>query len=252
MTRTEALLERAAANLAAFKDNPYPGRGVLASRIKGENQDEDFLVTASFVTARSPRSQNRRYKPLGHGRVDTELADSTKERGDPEKTIYTALAGDSGVYIASNGRHTDTLVELWGHEHAFYKTMLQHSYEDDEISTPRIIIVCVVNGKVPLLCEMAILRRSAVGDGCDRNFFRFEDLCPGIGYLLTTYQTDGNPPPIYEGEPMVLPISGKTAEEIAMFLWGLLDEANRVCLAVKLISLKTGLPIGDPFIINRF
>lgn len=244
------ILERAASNLAAFRANPYIGRAIGI----GLDPSGQFLVEWTCVTARSKGSQNRRYAPPRRGHVETELADPQAEKGDPEKTIYSAMEGDSGVYVVSNGRQTDTVVELWGREHGFIEAMFQHTYEDDSISTPRITAVSVVNGKTPLMAMMAILRKSQYSDSCVRNFFTFEDLCPGIGHTLTTYQTDGDPPPIFEGEPFVLPLlfGNHSAEDIGQGLWDALNPHNRVCLAVKMVSLKTGKPIAEPYIINRF
>jgi hypothetical protein len=244
------ILEQAAANLEKLRNNPYPGRGIIV----GLDASGKYLVQASFVTGRSEGSRNRRYKLGGYGYVHTEVADPSQETGDPEKTIYAAMGGDSGVYVVSNGRQTNTVAELWGREHSVYAAMLEHAYEDDPISTPRITGVCVINGKIPLWVMLSILRKSSFCDSCERNFFQFEELCPGIGHTLTTYLTDGDPPPPFQGEPYVLPLifGEHSAEDIATGLWGALNKPNRVCLAVKMVDLKTGHMVGDPVLINQY
>ena len=208
----QQLFKQAATNRAALEGNPYPGRGIGI----GLNKSGKHLILVTFVTGRSGGSRNRRYKLLDHGRVDTEVADLSKETGDPEKTIYSAMAGHSGVYLASNGRQTDTVFECWGvTENDFERAMNKHTYENDSISTPRITAVCVTPGNNAYTGKMSILRRSPFGTTCERNFFNFEEFCPGIGHFLTTYLTDGNPPPIYQGEPFFLPLVGDNPTDIA-------------------------------------
>lgn len=249
------ILEQAAANLAALKENPYPGRGIIV----GLDAPGERLVHVSFVTGRSPGSRNRRYKDCGRGRVETEVADPTKEKGDPEKTIYAAMAGEAGFFVVSNGRQTDTVCQSRDSlmDNYFDKAMQHYSYEDDSISTPRITAACsIVSIPDKIVCRtvLSILRRCDYDDSCVRNFFHFESLCPGIGHALTTYLTDGDPPPTFRGEPFVLPLifGSHTAEDIGQGLWDALNADNRVCLAVKMASLQTGQVIGDPFLMNKY
>ena len=244
---SEVLMKQAAANLAALRNNPYPGRCVII----GRNLSRKHLVQVSFITGRSGGSRNRRYKYLGRGRVETEVADPNKETGDPEKTIYAAMAGDSRVFVVSNGRQTDTIMNDRGRERGFCEAMRQHTYEDDSISTPRITAFCVIAPGISCTSSMAILRRSPFDESCERNFFEFEKLHPGIGHTLTTYMTDGNPPPTFQGEPYLLPLNGDSPTEIGDRLWKSLNEPNRVCLAVKLVNLETGEP-DEPYLINRY
>jgi hypothetical protein len=69
--------------------------------------------------------------------------------------------------------------------------------------------------------------------------------------MLTTYAGDGNPPPHFRGEPITIPLIGFDAEAIANGLWDVLEENNRVCLAVITTEIATGKS-DKPFIINKY
>jgi len=96
---------------------------------------------------------------------------------------------------------------------------------------------------------MSILRRSRFGDGCDQFSYNYEKLDPGFGFCITTYAGDGTQLPPFRGEPLLTPIRGEI-NDVAESYWEMLDEANRVALAVKYIDIGTGQ--STIHIINKY
>ena len=70
----------------------------------------------------------------------------------------------------------------------------------------------------------------------------------GFGYCISTYMGDGDPPPSFQGEPILLPINGN-AEEIAKKYWNELNRENRIAIFVREI-----INPGNDYlkIINKF
>src|SRR5258708_3079288 len=71
----------------------------------------------------------------------------------------------------------------------------------------------------------------------------------GWGYTVTRCVGDGNPAPLFEGEPYLLPLNG-SIRDIADELWSALDENNRVSLAVKFIDVRDEK--AETHIINKY
>ena len=84
---------------------------------------------------------------------------------------------------------------------------------------------------------LSVLKANKINpDLTDRHYFYPGVPSDGIGYGLTTYMGDGNPLPTFVGDPLLLPLK-ETAEETLEAYWGVLDEDNRISLAVKEIAL---------------
>lgn len=243
MCRSEnhAIAER---NLIALQANPYPGRGLVV----GVDQSGHFLVQIYWIMGRSKNSQNRIFSVEG-GRLFTEAADLTKV-ADPSLIIYNAMlerdckGGPPEFYIVSNGDQTDTvfsqLSALICPHYTYLPTVLRfRKYEPDSPNfTPRITAITHL-GTNGWRAEIAILRKSMWGDECDRLHYQYTNIAKGFGFCVTTYSGDGDPLPAFNGEPLLMPIPGSMRDILSTF-WDSLNEANRVSLAVKMISIKTG------------
>ena len=232
-------------NLAALAKNPYPGRGIIVGLdAAGEN-----LVQVYWIMGRSAHSRNRVFTNDA-GRVFTEPADPSRA-GDTSLIIYNAMNEREGEFVVSNGAQTDTVVESLSKGGSFRWAMQTWQYEPDVPNyTPRIAALASIRGRVPLV-QMAILRKDAVGEECERCFYDFsrDEITHGQGYCLTTYSGDGGPLPAFRDVPYVLPLEGYI-QDVAATFWNALNVDNRVSLAVKFISLASGDSTVE--IVNKF
>ena len=230
----------AKANFNSLKANPYPGRGLVLGRDKSGK----YLIQVYWIMGRSENSRNRVFSCEG-GRVFTEPADPTKVK-DPTLIIYNAMGELEGSFTVSNGDQTDTaLTNLLGCT-SLYEALVSREYEPDAPNyTPRITGHLTRNGQV----ELGIIKKSQVSARCDRIFYSYGDVPSGFGYYLTTYSGDGNPLPSFEGAPLLLPINGGTPATVGGIFWSMLNEANRVSLAVKFID-EAG--VSTVSLINRY
>lgn len=253
---TENLIARAGFNLGELEITRYPGRGIIA----GLDETGEYLVQGYWIMGRSENSRNRIFKTAPVGRLYTEIADPSKllkkeERKLPPQaqeelirkrqklTIYNAMREVHGCYIVSNGDQTDTAadrIETSAMDALFLERMLaERIYEPDEpIFTQRITAVSWPrweDGKPHI--ELSVLRKSDFGDGCDRMIYHYEMLKPGFGFCITTYDDDGDPPPPFRGEPLLVPLQGGV-REVAETYFDVLDPDNRVSVAVKFIGIR--------------
>jgi len=220
-------------NLEALKNNPYRGRGIVV----GLDETGRFLVQIYWIMGRSANSRNRVFASDA-GRLWTEAADPAKV-ADPSLIIYNAMRETKDLYVVTNGDQTDTIIEAALAGEDFRQALNTRVYEPDAPNfTPRISAVCSLSHGAPV-AELAVLKKSPFGNGCDRHFFRYEQFSPGIGYCITTYLGDGNPLPSFRGEPLALPLEGD-AQAIARTMWDALNAENRVSFAVKFIEIATG------------
>jgi len=183
---------------------------------------------------RSENSRNRVFD-RSDGYVWTKAADPTKLK-DPSLIIYNAMLELNGLFVVTNGDQTDTIIQSLRAGGTFRQALATRQYEPDAPNfTPRISALTSVRDGMPML-EMAVLKQSPISIACDRFFYVYDDLPPGYGRMITTYAGDGDPLPCFQGEPMLMPLSGGI-EEIADTYWKALNEDNRVALAVKFIDV---------------
>ena len=145
---------------------------------------------------------------------------------------------DRGVFVATNGDQTDTVFNaLPTNATNFFREALNtRQYEPDPPNfTPRISCVLDLRAAEPS-AMLSILKKSPADEGCDRFFFEYATLAPGLGRCITTYDANGKPLPSFSGEPKLVPIRGTTADEIADTYWQALNANNKVALTVKIIS----------------
>ena len=223
-------------NRAKLSANPYPGRGIVI----GTSQDGMYAVQIYWIMGRSENSRNRVFKVDGT-RLYTEAFDPTKVK-DPSLIIYNAMSETFGRFVVSNGSQTDEVIkQLSRHYGTLQKSLAEQLYEPDTPNfTPRITGVCTIHPEVgKYTAELSILRKSEMvsGDNCERSFYEYNGIMPGLGFCITTYSGDGNPLPAFEGSPYPLPIIGRDIRAIMHTYWSILNEDNRVSLAVRLINL---------------
>ncbi|WP_019133895.1 IMP cyclohydrolase [Kallipyga massiliensis] len=218
--------------------NPYPGRGIFL----GLTPDGKKVLSAYFIMGRSKNSRNRVFR-LDQGQLYTKLFDESLVE-DPSLIIYRATAAYPDHFILTNGDQTDTIVDFEKEGKTFDQALFSRTFEPDGPNwTPRI------SGRadwtqqtenIPFTYEMAILKaQDPEGGACSRSFFHFEARA-GLGHFLSTYQTDGDPIPSFQGEPVALRIEDESLEDFSRALWAGLDSENKVALYVRTQDLATG------------
>jgi IMP cyclohydrolase len=227
-----------------IRRNSYPGRGLVI----GRSSVEDTWLQIYFIMGRSQHSRNRRFVVEGSS-MRTEPVDPSLVE-DPSLIIYNAMLELPGIYLATNGDQTDTLVETLQVGGTFDDALGTREREPDPPNyTPRISAMLDFN-KQPVEIAISILKGNVVDpEMTDRFTFRPATPPPGLGYCITTYESDGNPLPPFQGDPLLMPCEG-SAEEILAAYWDALDADNRVSLAVKTIP-AAGSP-GEIIVKNRF
>ena len=87
-----------------------------------------------------------------------------------------------------------------------------------------------------------LLGRSADGDPscCLRYFYTYDHPLSGEGRFIHTYQTDGDPLPSFQGEPVRVSLTAPDPESLAAALWEALDPDNKVSLFVRYTALEDG------------
>lgn len=232
------------ANLVLLGNNSYVGRGIVV----GLSEDEKHLVQVYWITGRSANSRNRVFScDRVTGLVKTEAADPSKMK-DPSNIIYNAMkefrSYGCTTAVVSNGGQTDDATNGMLSGRLLIQSLAGYDYEPDEPHfTPRITAHCswrfIAVGSFHPTAEIALLRKSRVGRACcDRNLYMYGDLAAGFGHCITTYQSDGDPLPSFEGEPYLLPLRGD-AGDVAHTYASELGGPNFIALAVKFIP-KSG------------
>ena len=210
-----------------IRQNSYPGRGLVVGR---SSIDDGWLIVY-WIMGRSRHSQNRRF--VAHGpTLRTEPLDPSLVT-DPSLIIYEAMLELPGIYLVSNGDQTRTLYDTLQGGGRFDDALATREREPDAPNyTPRISAMLDLRGESPRLA-LSILKANSIDPSqTDRFTYRPAPPPPGLGYGLTTYLGDGSPLPSFEGEPLLLPCTGR-AEAVLEVYWQALDAQNRVALAVK-------------------
>ena len=212
--------------------NRYPGRGILL----GRSADNACAVIAYFIMGRSENSRNRIFVPTEDG-IRTQARDPEKMT-DPSLIIYHPIRELEGKTIVTNGDQTDTIRDAFLAGHCYRHALLQRTFEPDGPNwTPRISGVL----KPDFTYNLSILK-SMYGDVacCCRYFFEYDAAKAGLGHLIHTYQSDGDPLPSFEGEPQPVTLDAPDASALAARIWDALDPDNKVALFVRYIDRATG------------
>ena len=69
-----------------------------------------------------------------------------------------------------------------------------------------------------------------------RYFFDYTEELAGYGHIIHTYQSDKNPLPSFEGEPVLFKLVKEPFEAFAQHVWESLNEDNKISLYVTQIE----------------
>ena len=217
-----------------LSSNSYPGRGIII----GESADGRSAVCAYFIMGRSANSRNRVFVEDGDG-IRTQAFDESKME-DPSLIIYAPVRVLGNKTIVTNGDQTDTVYDGMDSQLTFEQSLRQREFEPDAPNyTPRISGIMHVS-EDEFNYALSILK-SAGGnpDSCRRYTFTYTPALAGEGHFISTYVSDGDPLPSFEGEPKLIGIP----DDIDAFtdeLWNNLNEDNKVSLFVRYTDIKTG------------
>ncbi len=214
-----------------LEENPYPGRGIVLGR-----SDDGAWIQVYWIMGRSDNSRNRIFV-CEDGVVRTEAAEPSKVE-DPSLIIYNAMRTSGGRFVVSNGVQTDAIWAALEAGGIFADSLNDWHHEPDAPNfTPRISGCTDVDEQVLWL---SILKKSPFSEkASERHFFRFDEVEAGMGYAITTYRSDGDPLPSFEGAPYLLSLPGN-ADEIAAHFWSKLNSDNKISLVVRRIEPTTG------------
>jgi len=221
------------ANMQALSENPYPGRGIVI----GMTPDGSRLVQLYWIMGRSQNSRNRVFV-RDDGTVRTQAFDESKVE-DPSLIIYNCIRSFPRCHVVSNGDQTDTIFGAMRAGRTFEEALTTRTFEPDAPNyTPRIAGVVNLNDTFHDY-QLGILKAvSGSGEHCTRHYFDYTTAVPGAGHCVTTYETDGDPLPSFQGEPYMLPLADDL-QGLAGRYWDALDEDNKVALAAKSIDPET-------------
>ena len=225
-----------------LRENPYPGRGIVL----GRSEDNARAVMVYFIMGRSVNSRNRIFEKTSDG-IRTKAYDQTK-LSDPSLIIYHPVRVFNGSTIITNGDQTDTVLDYLRRGDSFHNALRTRKYEPDAPNyTPRISGLVTPDGSYAL----SILKSAGESsDCCVRNFFEYSLPVPGLGHFISTYKTDGDPLPSFEGEPVPVNIEVKGGlEKFIHSIWQALSEENKVSLYACEIEISTGKT--DEIILNK-
>ena len=217
---------------AYLSQNPYPGRGILL----GRSADDSKAVIAYFIMGRSENSRNRIFETTDDG-IRTKAFDESKMT-DPSLIIYHPVRVVEGTTIVTNGDQTDTIRDGLLEGKVFAQSLRTRTFEPDCPNyTPRISGMVRPDGAY----RLSILK-SADGDPacCQRFFFEYDAPIAGQGHFISTYETDGNPLPSFQGAPRTVAVGSESLKDFGDGLWASLNADNKVSLFVRYIDLKTG------------
>ena len=212
--------------------NPYPGRGILL----GCSADGRRAVIAYLIMGRSENSRNRVFEITEDG-IRTKAFDESRMT-DPSLIIYHPVRVVDGTTIVTNGDQTDTVADAFRSGGSWVRALRTREFEPDGPNyTPRISGMVRPDGSY----RLAILKSADGNPACCRRFFyEYDAPIAGQGHFISTYQTDGDPLPSFEGEPRTVELGDETAAALADRLWNSLNADNKVSLFVRTIDLTTG------------
>ena len=215
----------------ALGGNRYPGRGILMGKSGGK------AVAAYFIMGRSENSRNRVFE-MQEGVLRTAPYDEKRVK-DPSLIIYNAVRTFENRLIVTNGDQTDTIYEAFEKGLSFQEALDTRLFEPDAPNyTPRISGLMTFE-EGDFTYRLSILKRSAASIvGAVREYYAYlpEE---GVGHLIHTYETDGDPLPSFKGAPKMVELSGGL-QSIADELWENLDPENKISLYVRLADPETG------------
>ena len=223
-----------------FKDNKYPGRGIIIGKTPNSNK----IIQIYWIMGRSINSRNRIFTKDSENSVKTEAYDISL-LSDPTLIIYNPIRQLGNNHVVTNGAHTDTIIEHLENGYSFDEAVNNLLYEPDPPNfTPRISGIVNIQKEIYKLSIVKTISNNS--NYYSNQLFTYNDIQPGRGYCITTYEKDGEPIPSYSGEPMIVEINN---ESNIMNFWKLLNEENKISILCKTINIKDGTSEID--IINK-
>ena len=221
-------------------ENSYPGRGIVL----GKNRENSWILIY-WIMGRSSSSRSRIFKY--ENRILRTEAIASPLHQDPNFIIYNVMRDVDERIVVTNGSHTDVICEKLKQGENFFSSLNLERHESDSPNfTPR--IAGLIEQSESSISMAKICKSDFSFNHSSYHFFRYPKIKSGYGYCITTYMRDGDPPPNFQGDPLLLPLEGD-AEEIANKYWKKLDANNRISLFTREI-IKPG---KDKLkIINRF
>ena len=124
-------------------------------------------------------------------------------------------------------------------EKTFEEALDTREFEPDAPNfTSRISGVAVLD-KDSYRYKLSILKAlDKDGSSCGRFVYSYEKAA-GIGHFIHTYRENGSPLPAFEGEPVAI-ATGDSAREFAEYIWGSLNNENKISLYVRYTDIETG------------
>ena len=241
-------------NLATLRANDYPGRVVIGGAAKQSPFDNPAHVLITAIGGRSRDSRNRQYV-FDDDTLNIRTAFIEPSDADPSLIIYSAMDNDGAMdFVASNGHQTSAILtairsgdghqvelETWEYEpdKPNYTPRISASMELLTNQPPRLILSRASKAPEGTYLEIpAADEGSSIASDCIRESWNLPSM-PGIGYMLTTYEGNGDPIPSYLGPPMTVPLEG-TPEEMLGTVWYALNDATRVGICLRIIDGVTG------------
>ncbi len=247
------LQEEAGHNLADISASTYHGRWF----IQGVNASGTHYFQLYGIEVRSAPNRNRVLTKTAPGMVETEVADSSQESGDPALTLYPAMADVVNRHIVSNGKQTVNIMHDFeagaglGINMGLGRILEDAKYEEDSNSTPRITGV-ISSGVIKPRFEFSIIQKSAHDPSVERFYYQYDSIQPGYGRFISTYANNSPTPqdkiPTFHGEPRLVYFP-QNDEDIEPFFRRRCT-AFLISTAMKRINIETGLS-EKPLIWNR-
>ena len=211
----------------------YPGCGVIC----GKTEDGLSAVTACFIMGRSPLSKNRRFVEDGGGvRIEPFIEAAAR---DQETLIYAPVLAFDNRLLMGNGSHAESAYHAFIGGKSFYDAVCeQHYFSDKPHYTPRVTALTTIDGKRLSLSMSVVKRVSDDSPAACRNVFQYDDLVPGTGYYLHSYECDADPLPPVTGEPVQVSVGGSIFDIVAD-IWENLNAENKVSLWVRTVDLAS-------------
>jgi len=231
MEKLDFNIARAKQNRRWLYEHEYFGRLIMASL----SSDGKNIILTTAISGRSEGSRNRVYVDDGGGLIRTEVADPSKEKGDPALTLYPAhMETRPDIYAISNGGQTKdackALISL-------AENLKEYSFEPDRPNfTPRITARCIRRRDEKPTFEFDIRRRDESGLLLVENSMPVE-LEPGFGLFVCTYEANGDPLPPFVGGPKLIMMSDDPIPELQRNLVSMDKVAG---IAVKRIPVNSG------------
>lgn len=221
----------------------YPGCGVIC----GKSADGLSAVLACFIMGRSPLSKNRRFVEEGGGvKIEPFIPNVMR---DHQTLLYSPVLAFDNCLLMGNGSQTEDVRRALKEGNSFSEAVFaQRCFSDAPHFTPRVTALADIDGSRVGLSMSVVKRMDNETDTVCRSIFRYDDLAPGVGCYLHSYECDANPLPPVAGEPVQVRVNGSIFDIVAD-IWENLNAENKVSLWVRTVDLGSGKSMSR--IINK-